>query len=245
MKYLIIGASSGLGKELAKKFAEENNDLVIVSRDERDLNAIKSDLETKHKIKVDVLPLDFSSINEIEDKLLSNNNLISNLTGALFPIGMMFDNDNLNLSVENISKLTNANFISIAYTIQKIKKILIQKENACIIGFGSVSGFLGRDINVTYAGAKRGLESYFESMAFDEEFEKINIQFYTLGYLATNLSFGKDLKLPKGSVKKLSNIVFNNRIAKFKKTYYPAYWMIIHLILKIIPFSILRILKIK
>jgi len=234
MKYLIIGASSGLGKELAKKFAEENNDLVIVSRDERDLNAIKSDLEIKHKIKIDVLPLNFSSINEIEDKLLSNNNLISNLTGALFPIGMMFNSDNLNLSVENISKLTNANFISIAYTIQKIKKILIQ-----------VSGFLGRDINVTYAGAKRGLESYFESMAFDEEFEKINIQFYTLGYLATNLSFGKDLKLPKGSVKKLSNIVFNNRMAKFKKTYYPAYWMIIHLILKIIPFSILRILKIK
>ena len=62
---------------------------------------------------------------------------------------------------------------------------------------------------------------------------------------STNLSFGKDLKLPKGSVKKLSNIVFNNRMAKFKKTYYPAYWMIIHLILKIIPFSILRILKIK
>ena len=31
MKYLIIGASSGLGRELAKKFAEENNNLVYVA----------------------------------------------------------------------------------------------------------------------------------------------------------------------------------------------------------------------
>ena len=70
----------------------------------------------------------------------------------------------------------------------------IKKKNSCIIGFGSVSGFLGRGINVTYAGAKRGLESYFESMAFDKDLKNTNIQFYTLGYLETNLSFGKDLK---------------------------------------------------
>ena len=74
---------------------------------------------------------------------------------------MMFDNDNLNLSVENISKLTNANFISIAYTIQKIKKILIQKENACIIGFGSVSGFLGRDINATLRRCQKSTRVIF------------------------------------------------------------------------------------
>ena len=128
---------------------------MIVSGEKR-LNAIKSDLETKHKVKIDVLPLDFSSINEINDKLLSKNNLLSNLAGVMFPIGMMFDDDNSNLNTESISRLINANYVSIAYTIQKIKKILIKKENTSIIGFGSVSGFLGRDINVTYAGAKRG-----------------------------------------------------------------------------------------
>ena len=51
MTYLIIGASSGLGRELAIKFAKENCNLIIVSRDERDLIAIKSDLEIKYKIK--------------------------------------------------------------------------------------------------------------------------------------------------------------------------------------------------
>ena len=239
MKYLIIGASSGLGRELAKKFAEENNNLVLVSRDERDLNAIKSDLEIKHNVNINILTLDFSSIDEINKKLLSQNNIIENLDGIIFPIGMMFSEDNLNLDNERMNKLVNANFISIAYVIQKIKTFLL-KKNPCIIGFGSVSGFLGRGINTTYAGAKRALESYFESLAFDNELKNINIQFYTLGYMETNLSFGKDLKLPKASVKKLSERVYNNKNIKFLKKYYPSFWQIILLIIKIIPFSILR-----
>ena len=43
MRYLILGASSGLGRELAYLLAKKNNNLVIISRDERDLKAIKQD----------------------------------------------------------------------------------------------------------------------------------------------------------------------------------------------------------
>ena len=42
MIYLIIGASSGLGRALAAKFAKEKKNLIIVSRDDRDLTAMKS-----------------------------------------------------------------------------------------------------------------------------------------------------------------------------------------------------------
>ena len=78
-----------------------------------------------------------------------------------------------------------------------------------------------------------------------DELRNINIQFYTLGYMETNLSFGKDLKLPKASVKKLSERVYNNKNIKFLKKYYPSFWQIIHLIIKTIPFSILRKLNFK
>ena len=79
MTYLIIGASSGLGRELAIKFAKENCNLIIVSRDERDLIAIKSDLEIKYNVNVNILSLDFSSLEEVNKKLLSQNNIIESL----------------------------------------------------------------------------------------------------------------------------------------------------------------------
>ena len=216
MTYLIVGASSGLGRELASSFAKQKKDLIIVSRDERDLTAIKSDLEAKYKVKVNFIALDFSSIEEIDEKLLSKEELLTGLQGALFPVGMMFEEDNLNLNAKNMQKLVLSNFISISYTIQNVKKFLQERKNTSLIGFGSVSGLIGRGVNTFYAASKRGLESYFESLGLDKDYRKINIQFYILGYLDTNLSFGKNLKLPKGSVEKLSKIVYKNKNINFK-----------------------------
>ena len=50
MNYLIVGASSGLGRDLAYKFAQNSNNLILVSRDERDLKALKNDIEVKFKL---------------------------------------------------------------------------------------------------------------------------------------------------------------------------------------------------
>ncbi len=237
MSYLIIGASSGLGRELSIKFAQENNNLIIVSRDFRDLNALKSDLELRFKVKVECLAIDFSSLNEINEKLLTNKEILKNIEGVLFPIGLMFENDNFETKEENVQKLIVANFLSISFTINKLSNYL--ENNSTIVGFGSVSGLLGRNLNSNYAAAKRALESFFESLAFEKKFKNSKIQFYTLGYLDTNLAFGKKLVLPKGSTKKLAHIVFKNKKSYFKKTFFPKYWGIISFALKIIPFSIL------
>ena len=147
MTYLIVGASSGLGRELASSFAKQKKDLIIVSRDERDLTAIKSDLEAKYKVKVNFIALDFSSIEEIDEKLLSKEELLTGLQGALFPVGMMFEEDNLNLNAKNMQKLVLSNFISISYTIQNVKKFLQERKNTSLIGFGSVSGLIGGGVN--------------------------------------------------------------------------------------------------
>ena len=79
MSYLIIGASSGLGRDLAYTFAEKKNDLILVSRDEKDLTATKSDLEIKHKINVKILNFDYSSFKEINSHLFSDQKLFQNL----------------------------------------------------------------------------------------------------------------------------------------------------------------------
>ena len=238
MTYVIVGASSGLGRELALKFAEEQKNLMLISRDERDLTALKSDLEIKFKVKVDYLALDFSIMKEIDEKFLSNNMQLKNIEGIMFPVGLMFENDNYRLNQETTKKIINANFLSISYTIKQISPFLI-KNKSSIIGFGSVSGLAGRNFNSNYAAAKRGLESFFESLAFEKEFKDTRIQFYILGYLDTNLAFGKNLLLPKASTKKLAKFVYKNRNSFFKKSYYPKYWALVGFFLKLLPFTII------
>ena len=240
MSYLILGASSGLGKELAYILAKNSNDLIIISRDERDLKAIKSDLEIKFEITVKYFSVDVSSFDETKKFLYSNLNLLSQIQGILFPVGMMETKDEVlnDMSVSN--SLIQANMGAVAYFLSKIFPIFMEKNKGIIVGFGSVSSTIGRDVNAVYAASKRGLESLFETLAISALPSKLKIQFYTIGYLDTNLSYGKKLLLPKGSANKLAKIVYKNLDKNYRKIYYPSWWAIIVFIIKILPFSLIR-----
>ena len=240
MSYLILGASSGLGRELAYILAKNSNDLIIISRDERDLRAIKSDLEIKFKITVKYFAVDASSFDEIKKFLYSNLNLLSEIQGILFPVGMMETKDEILNEMSVSNSLIQANMGVVAYFLSKIFPIFMQKNKGVIVGFGSISSTIGRDVNTVYAAAKRGLESLFESLAISALPSKLKIQFYTIGYLDTNLSYDKKLLLPKGSAKKLAKIVHKNLNKNYKKIYYPLWWAVIAIIIKILPFFLIR-----
>ena len=92
MSNLIIGASSGLGREIAYEFARNSKNLILISRNLKDLEILKSDLEIKFKIEVNVFQLDFSDLNEVSKFILDNTKVLENIDGVLFPIGMMIEN---------------------------------------------------------------------------------------------------------------------------------------------------------
>ena len=58
---LITGASSGIGWELAKLFAADKFNLVLVARNEARLNQLAADLRARHGIKVKVIAKDLSA----------------------------------------------------------------------------------------------------------------------------------------------------------------------------------------
>jgi short-subunit dehydrogenase len=67
MKYtLITGASSGIGKGLAEKFASKRHNLIIAARRTNLLNEIKKELENRYKIDVVVFTVDLSKEQEVE-----------------------------------------------------------------------------------------------------------------------------------------------------------------------------------
>ena len=240
MSYLILGASSGLGRELANILAKNSNNLIIISRDERDLKTIKSDLETRFKIAVKYFVLDASSFEEVKFFLQSNMNLLNEIQGIMFPIGMVDAEDKISNDMSISNSLIQANIGSVAYFLSKIFPIFLKRNRGVIVGFGSVSSAVGREVNTVYAASKRGLDSLFESLALASSASKVKIQYYTIGYLDSNLAYGRKLLLPKGSVKNLAKIVHKNLKKNYKKIYYPSWWIVIVGMIKILPLSFLK-----
>jgi uncharacterized protein len=58
---LITGASGGIGLELAKLFAKDQYDLVLVARDQQRLEALAQELSKEHGIQTQVIALDLGS----------------------------------------------------------------------------------------------------------------------------------------------------------------------------------------
>lgn len=239
MSYLIVGASSGLGRELAYEFAKNKKNLILTSRDTRDLGAIKNDLENLYNVDVEIIELNLSDLNNVTKFVNAFDS--HNLNGLIFSAGMIYDDDSVLTDKDKYIELFNANFLSISFIVSNLA-LKNPEKKLSIIGFGSVSGLLGRKFNTYYAASKRALHSYFESLGLSN-IRGNKLQFYILGYLNTNLAFGKKLILPKGKTSNLAKKVFKWRDKKFKVSYYPGYWSVISLALKLVPFSVINIIS--
>ncbi len=64
---LITGASSGIGKELARIHASKGGDVVLVARRETELRALKRELEHDYKVQVHIFPCDLSTPNAAQE----------------------------------------------------------------------------------------------------------------------------------------------------------------------------------
>ena len=80
MKALITGASSGIGRDIARELSKKGYDLVLVSRDENKLNKVKEELE-KANVKIETISTDLSkeeNCKEIHKKVKNVDILVNN-----------------------------------------------------------------------------------------------------------------------------------------------------------------------
>ncbi len=61
MKVLITGASSGIGRDMAKELAKRKYDLVLVARNKEKLEEIQRELKDKRNVNVEIIQLDISN----------------------------------------------------------------------------------------------------------------------------------------------------------------------------------------
>lgn len=241
MTFIIVGASAGLGRALAEKFASEKNDLILISSHLRDLIPLKSDLEIRFKVTIIPVEISFKKLPIDLTEITNSLSHLSPLEGILLPIGYSDEADSIGVNESTVVELFNTNLISECIFINNFIGILKERRST-IIGFGSVAAIRGRSRNIIYSAAKRGLESFFESLRHATQNSKIIVQFYVLGYLDTNLSFNDNnvIFFKRENVDKLASIVYSNRFKDFGTTTYPSKWKIIKKLLPIIPWRIFK-----
>jgi short-subunit dehydrogenase len=242
--YIIVGASSGVGRAIAEVFAEKGCDLLLVSREERDTKAVASDLMLRFGVSVKSVKLDLAvpqpDFSEILDAVDSAREKFS---GVLIPAGTVIDADTLSIEVSEIDGLFRVNCLSSCDLIYEILRRAHKDSVISLVGFGSIASVRGRGSNMIYSAAKAAMRFYFESLRHACVGKNIVVQFYVLGYMDTNLAFAYNVPLPKGDPNKLAQRVYRNLHKDIGESFFPRYWFVLAMIIKLIPWSIYKHLK--
>jgi short-subunit dehydrogenase len=195
---LITGASSGIGKELARIHAENGGNLIIVARRGENLIELKNELEKKHNIQVTTLIKDLSivgSAKEIYEEVKALNIQVDYLiNNAGFGLRGKFHE----LDWARQQQMISLNMVSLTELMYLFLPEMIGRNEGKILNVSSTAAFFPGPLQAIYYATKSYVN--FLSNAVDEELHDTNISISTLMPGATETEFAKTAGMDKSSM---------------------------------------------
>jgi len=199
---LITGASSGLGMELAKLFAADGSDLVLVARREERLIELADELKSEHGIEVHVLPKDLS-------KKTAPKEIFNHLNKEKIEIDVVVNNAGFgnkghiaDLDTDLQLDMIQVNLVALTHLTRLFITGIIERGYGGILNVGSLAGFQpGPNLAVYYA-TKAYVLSFTEALA--EEISNPNIKISCLAPGPVKTEFGEKSDLEDSLLFKMS-----------------------------------------
>ena len=170
---LITGASSGIGRELAKLFAADNFNLVLVARNETRLNQLAAELRARHGIEVKVIAKDLSAASAPQE-------LFDELRAA--PVSILVNNAGIGwhgafaqTELQQSLAIMHLNMDALVKLTRLFVPPMLARRAGKILNVASIAAFQpGPGVNVYYA-SKAFVHSFSYALACELEGSGVSV----------------------------------------------------------------------
>lgn len=184
MKALVTGASSGIGREIAKKLSNMGYDIIAVARDGNKLNELKEELSTK----VEIIALDLDDNESCKElyKTVKNKNIDVLVNNAGFGDFGEFTKTDLDKEISMI----NTNITAVHILTKLFLQDMIKKDKGYILNVASIAGFMPGPLMATYYSTKSYVVRLTQSIYTELKKKKSNVSISVLcpGPVSTNFN---------------------------------------------------------
>ena len=187
----ITGASSGIGKALALKFAQEGWQVAASARRENLLNEI-SELNKN----ISPFPLDVTDNEKCKEVFKEIKNKYQNLDICFFSTGIWDPKKEKNIDIEQMESVMKINFFGTLNCIKTVENYFKDKKSGHISIVSSVAGYRGLPNSTGYGASKAALINLAESLYFDFGRHNVRISLVSPGFIKTPMTDKNEFKMP-------------------------------------------------
>ena len=188
MKALITGASSGIGRDMAKELSKKGYDLILVARDLEKLNEVKQELDTNIEIEC----MDISNAEnckKLHEKYKDIDILINNA-------GFGDCGDFTKTNLEKEISMINTNIVAYHILTKLYLQDMKEKDSGKILNVASIAGFMPGPLMATYYATKNYVVRLSEAIREELRKTKSKVQISILcpGPVDTNFNKVADVQ---------------------------------------------------
>jgi short-subunit dehydrogenase len=186
----ITGASSGIGKALAEKFAIEGWKVAISARRTEILEQMASK-ENMTSYPLDVT--DQKKVTETFSKIVKDFNKIDL---CVFSSGTYDPKLEKEINLDQNKFVMNTNYFGVLHCIKSVEGYFKNKKEGHISIVSSIAGYRGLPNSSGYGPSKAALTNLAESLYFDFKKYNVRISLISPGFIKTPLTDKNEFKMP-------------------------------------------------
>ncbi len=189
-KIWITGASSGIGKALAEKFASQGWKVAVSARRKEILD------EMANNKNIFSYPLDVTNQNEINDVFAKIIKDFENINLCVFSSGTYDPKLEKEINVNQNKFVMETNFFGVLYCIKAVEKYFKNIRNGHISIVSSIAAYRGLPNSSGYGPSKAALTNLAESLYFDFKKYNVRISLISPGFIKTPLTDKNEFPMP-------------------------------------------------
>ena len=208
---LITGASRGIGKAIAKKFAENNYNLIInYMAEDTDFDELRKEFKGAEVLFV---KSDVSVYKQCEDLVNQGIEKFGRIDVLVNNAGITRDNLLMRMKEEDFDSVINVNLKGTFNMTKAVVPYMMKKRNGKIVNLASVVGISGNAGQANYAASKAGIIGFTKSIAKELASRNIYANAVAPGFIATDMT----AVLPDNVKETINNQIPLKRIGSAKE----------------------------
>lgn len=244
-KVIVVGASSGMGKELSLLHLEAGDRVAMVARREKILGKIAAPyLKDKKNTQAIVLKHDVSDPEKAGSVFSKAVKTLGGLDRIYFCAGVMPSVGPDEFDTKKDLDMLRTNLLGCVAWLNPAAELFQSQGEGEIVGISSIAGDRGRRGNPVYNTSKSGMNTYLEALRNRLGIKGVTVTTVKPGFIDTDMTKGLPGLFWLISAREAAETIMKKVNRKKESFYVPARWAFVGLIIRMIPSFLFKRLSI-